>query len=395
MPHANLVIYTPAGLMEQHVLPYQDQALIIAREDRIVRVQALRPSVTLSVEAHASGVMLRSSGLRYELALMGDDILHVRTGSGDDHVHVATAVANQAVVETGDGDDIVQVEGLVTDDSAAVGRVVVDAGPGNDLIETTRLLQAEIDAGVGNDTVHSGATRAFVYAGEGEDTVKVVEGRAVIEALDGHNRLTTGMLDDRLYGDARAIRPEGGFTAPILNDLAQTTLPADYLKTFLVQGEAHYTEKVNRQLNLLRASPTASVLLQDLVAKDARVVISSIDVLDNAYADFDPGQGDPTIRNGKRGARALNCRIGYNPLAQRPDTPSLVMLYHELCHVWNFVTGSVTDEPERQAVGLEAGPQGFDYDDDPATPPDTSNPFPFNENALRFELGLPARQTYP
>jgi len=395
MPQANLVVYTPAGLVEQHVLPYQDQAFIIAREDRIVRVQALRPSVMLSVEAHASGVMLRSSGLRYELALMGDDILHVRTGPGNDRVHVATAVANQVVVETGDGDDIVQVEGLATADSTAVGRVVVDAGPGNDLIETTRLQQVEIDAGTGNDTVHSGAAHAFIYAGEGEDIVKVVEGRAVIEALDGHNRLTTGMLDDRLYGDARAITPEGGFTAPVLYDLAQTTLPADYLKTFLVQGEAHYIEKVNRQLNLLRASPTASVLLHDLVTNGARVVISSIEALDNAYADYDPGQGDPTIRNGKRGARALNCRIGYNPLAQRPDTPSLVMLYHELCHVWNFVTGSVMDEPERQAVGLEAGPQGFDYDDDPATPPDTSNPFPFNENALRLELGLPARQTYP
>lgn len=205
----------------------------------------------------------------------------------------------------------------------------------------------------------------------------------------------TCMLGDRLYGDARAITPEGGFTAPVLYDLAQTTLPADDLKTFRVQGDAHYIEKVNRQLNMLRASPAASVLLHDLVANDARVVISSIEALDNAYADYDPGQGDPAIRDGKRGARALNCRIGYNPLAQRPGTPSLVMLYHELCHVWNFVTGSVTQDQERQAVGLDAGAQGFDYDDDPATPPDTSNPFPFNENALRLELGLPARQTYP
>lgn len=395
MPQAHLVVHTPAGLVEQHVLPYQDHAFIIAREARIVRVQALQPSVTLSVEAHASGVMLRSSGVRYDLSLRGDDVLHVRTGSGDDRVHVATAVANQVVLETGDGDDIIQVEGLHAAGNAAVGRVVVDAGPGNDLIETIRLLQAEIDAGAGNDTVHSGATHAFIYAGEGEDTVKVLEGRAVIEALDGHNRITTGMLDDRLYGDARAITPEGGFTAPVLYDLAQTTLPADYLKTFLVQGDAHYIEKVNRQLNMLRASPAASVLLHDLVANDARVVISSIEALDNAYADYDPGQGDPAIRDGKRGARALNCRIGYNPLAQRPGTPSLVMLYHELCHVWNFVTGSVTQDPERQAVGLDARAQGFDYDDDPATPPDTSNPFPFNENALRFELGLPARQTYP
>lgn len=395
MPQSTIVVHDPAGSIEQHPLPYQGQDWMINRENRTLRVQALRSSIALSVHAQVGGVVLRSDGFRYELPLAGDDILHIRTGPGDDRVQVATDVINQIVLETGAGDDIIQVQGLGTAGAQAIGRVVIDAGPGNDLIETTGLQQAEIDAGAGNDTVYSGAAHAIVHAGEGEDAIKVVEGRAVIEALYGHNRLTTGMLDDRLYADASTITPEDGFTAPVLHDLADTDLPAAYLRTFLVQGDAHYIEKVHRQLNMLRASPTASVLLADLVARNARVVISPIEALDNAYADHEPGQGDPRIRGGNRGARVLNCSIGYNPLAQRPDTPSLVMLYHELCHVWNFVTGSVTDEPERQVVGLEAGPQGFDYDDDPTTPPSLSNPFPFNENALRLELGLPARQTYP
>jgi hypothetical protein len=50
---------------------------------------------------------------------------------------------------------------------------------------------------------------------------------------------------------------------------------------------------------------------------------------------------------------------------------------------------------ERQVVGLDTGEAAFDFDDDPRTPPTETNPAPFNENALRAELGLPARLSYP
>jgi hypothetical protein len=85
--------------------------------------------------------------------------------------------------------------------------------------------------------------------------------------------------------------------------------------------------------------------------------------------------------------------------------PTTTTLYHELGHAYNAATGSTflgnteiirpdgtrTQEPndERQVVGLDTASPPFDFDNDPATAPTTSNPYPLTENALREEMGLP------
>lgn len=89
----------------------------------------------------------------------------------------------------------------------------------------------------------------------------------------------------------------------------------------------------------------------------------------------------------------------------------LAALYHELCHAYNFVTGSVfggmspdghggtksapmVNNLELQVVGLPCNIEPFDFDDDPATPARVTNPTPYTENALLGELGLQLRKTY-
>lgn len=397
MAPEDLKIHAPSGLVLTQQLPYRSGPLAITRHDNTLLIEAMAPDTELSVHPTPEGIVLRIEATRYTLALAKTEMLHIRTGAGDDNVFVESTLDSRIVIETGEGNDRIRIEGQLPPDGRPLnaGSVLIDAGAGDDHVVVEGVRQAEIDGGKGNDALHSAAAHSTLYAGAGDDVVRVNAGNATIEAFAGHNRLSTGPLDDRLYGNASSILVEDGFSAPLLYEAHDAQLPAQYLDTFDIQGDPAYTDKVRRQLVMLRASPSASGLLEQLVAHKVKVAITPIPELDNAYAGFDPAQGDPTIRNGMRGDRILNCKIGYNPLAHRRDAPSLVMLYHELCHVWNFATGSVNDNAERLAVGLENPGSLFDFDDDPSTPDTDTNPAPFNENALRHELGLPPRLTYP
>lgn len=381
----------PANRLDS--LPYRDQLLSIERDGTCLRIVTIQPSNDLCVSTHAAGIELDIDGRRYQAALPVDHTLHIKTGNGNDRITVQTGADSQVVLETAEGNDEIHLRHAPGASNG--GYVVVDAGPGNDSIVVEGGQDVEIDGGAGNDFIASRAAQSMLHAGTGNDELKIDDGRANLEALAGSNRITSGALDTRIYGNREAITAIDGFDAPLLFEPQQARLPASYARIFDIKGDSHYVEKVTRQLEMLRASPAASVLLADLLAINARVEIAYTPVLDNAFADFDRSQGDPKVRNGQRGDRIRNCKVIYNPLTHRPGTPSLVMLYHELCHVWNFATGSVIGNGERQAVGLDTGQAPFDFDDDPNTPAIDTNPKPFNENALRHELGLPPRTQYP
>ncbi|MFG0634900.1 M91 family zinc metallopeptidase [Pseudomonas sp. xss_2] len=157
-----------------------------------------------------------------------------------------------------------------------------------------------------------------------------------------------------------------------------------------IEGDDEYRGRIQALLQQLWASPTASVLLHSLQLSGATITIKNTDMLDNAVYHPDL-QGDPHIRNGKPGEKIKHGTIEFNPDMQRPDSVPIVVLYHELCHAWNHAYGTVLANHERQVVGLDTGEAAFDFDNDPHTPPTDTNPAPFNENALRAELGLPAR----
>ena len=101
--------------------------------------------------------------------------------------------------------------------------------------------------------------------------------------------------------------------------------------------------------------------------------------------------------------------ISYNPSFHMAEFPApVVVLYHEMSHAYNGVTGTFqpgtyrgtgpdsgnVPNAERQAVGLETSAAPFDFDGDPSTPATTHNPIGLTENGIRRELGLPDRPNY-
>ncbi len=389
-------IEDPSGVSVVQNLPYRSGPLTITRQSRQLLIEVLDQGCNLIVRHCPEGLALLWRDVTCTLALAAHDTVRVRTGDGDDQVIVESSLDRHTVIESGDGNDDIQVHGPEPDAQALdAGSVMVDAGGGDDRVVVQGLRQVEIDGGAGNDVLRSGAAYSLLYAGPGEDCLEIEAGKGTLEALHGSNRVSTGKQDDRIYGDPARIIAESGFSAPLLYSLQDAQLPPEYVAAFKIKGDAHYVDQVTRQLTMLRASPSASVLLDRLVAQQMTITIKPCEALDNAFASYDLNLGNPRMRDGVRGDRLRYCEVHYNPLAQRLDTPSLVMLYHELCHAWNYATGSVTDNVERLAVGLDNPGSMFDYDDDPTTPDTDTNPPPFNENALRFELGLPPRLSYP
>ncbi|WP_267910565.1 M91 family zinc metallopeptidase [Pseudomonas sp. MF7448] len=49
---------------------------------------------------------------------------------------------------------------------------------------------------------------------------------------------------------------------------------------------------------------------------------------------------------------------------------------------------------EYQVVGIPTDATPFDFDNNPNTPATNVNPYPFTENALREEMGVPLRDRY-
>ena len=103
-----------------------------------------------------------------------------------------------------------------------------------------------------------------------------------------------------------------------------------------------------------------------------------------------------------RSARASATTHASTTLECAP-VPPVVVLYHELAHVYDYFNGTLAggvytgaDNPgvpnrERAAVGLP-----FDHDADPDTAErmDPRHPFEFTENGLRDEFDRPVRTFY-
>lgn len=356
------VIRPAQATTDTFALPYEDHLVAVERvaDQLLINAQPGVSEVLVDTRPQALSVQIAST--RYDLALPALHTAILRTGNGPDSVHVKADPSSRLIVETTAGNDKIRLEGKQAPGDTSQrpgGRVIVATGSGDDHIIVTGLRRVQIHAGEGNDLIYSSAGHTWVNTAEGDDTVIVGTGQLTL---------------------APASTP---------------ALPAHYAHRFKIEGDTPYLEQMTRLLQQLHASPTASRLLQDLAARKVTVTLRYTPVTDNAFAGFDSRLGDPRIKaNGQRGDRILHSEILFNPLMQVPGATPLIALYHELCHIWNYATGSVAGEGELQAVGLATGEAPFDFDDDPTTPDTASNPAPFNENALRAEMGLPPRLSY-
>ncbi|RBH52452.1 MULTISPECIES: M91 family zinc metallopeptidase [Pseudomonas] len=382
--------------------------------------------------------------------------LIIRTGGGPDRVTVDEQVSIQVIVETADGDDVIHSEGSETQ---------IHAGPGDDFI-TTGEGKAYIEAGEGNDmifvegdaTVYGGAgndhisatssrddSRHLLDGGQGNDLLIGGQGHSILSGNDGDDSILAGVGSNTIYTGAgrdtvMLIKPTDSVFSNDGRDQLFQVAPqppanAEQLRVhpsssegfqitllgnlnlqqtgILVNGPPAFQDRVNDDLRLLGGSPRGSQLLSvlDKTAKKhgITVVINPLEYERNALFLVDARTtGDPYIRDTRAGDGLPGGSIHYNPAIEIDATPGVVLLYHELCHVYNRVTGTsfpgdgfdgprddkstrrVPNE-ELQAIGLPAEVRPFDFDADPSTPPLDTNPTPFTENGLREELGLAPR----
>lgn len=385
------------------------------------------------------------NGERYPLQLAPGQEITIRTGEGDDTVWVDSDIQVNVVVDSGAGDDFIM------------------GGAGND----------RIDSGEGDDTVYGGAGRDDIFGNSGDDDVSGGEGNDVVYGGDGNDFMTGTTGDDYLEGGAGDDTVWGGAGNDILsggrdndrlegdggNDTVYTGLGTDNVENsggkdqvYAQQGEdtitigqyadtgttsnvvvnvvvsnaqgvtvdpnssSAFQQRVNADLDMLRASPNGQQLLAALEASGHGGNPTTITELQNEQNGFAaPGanwqDGYATATGPGSGTSST---VYYNPTFHTDPDPGstgvgfsnpVVVLNHELSHAYNQTTGTLQpgqytgndqdgryrypdgtvgiNNLERQAVGL------------PTTPPaGQANPDWATENGLRGEMGLPDRPFY-
>jgi hypothetical protein len=211
-----------------------------------------------------------------------------------------------------------------------------------------------------------------------------------------------------------------------------------------IVGSPEFVERVEQDVEFLRSSPDGRQMLEAFDAAYDRsrsplrglpfighlfrdgntVTIRELTEEDNGFADWSrrtAGGPHPFLDASGRPGASDNATISYNTRLNQiydpdPNTASdrwkyfdpVVVLYHEMSHSFNIVTGTFQDgtysgtgpdsgvinNNERQAVGLPNSGVPFDNDFDPSTPASRNNPRPLTENGLREEMNRPPRPTY-
>lgn len=374
------------------------------------------------------------NGETYEVRLAERQELTLRTGAGNDTVTVAPNVKVNVVVDGGDGNDSI---------TTGAGDDRVDGGAGDDVI-STGAGRDDVFGNLGKDRIDAGAGDDVVYGGDGDDTlaggdgVDFIEGGRGADTLDGgaghdilsggrdNDLLRSGAGNDHVYtGDGVDTVENGAGTDTVYaqqigdrisaatgasNTVVNVEIASDAgLKGVTVEGSSGFRQRVEAELDFLRASPNGQRMLAEFDAASARGNTVTIKELANEQNGFaQTFSNDADIANGKAG-RGGDVTISYNPSFHMAEFPApVVVLYHEMSHAYNGVTGTFqpgtyqgtgpdsgnVPNAERQAVGLDTSAKPFDFDRNPKTAPTTANPAWLTENGLRSELGLPARPNY-
>jgi len=384
-------------------------------------------------------VEVNVNGEAYDVNLAERQELTLRVGAGDDLVEIAPNVRVNIVIDGGDGDDAAMVQGS--------GDTRIDAGAGNDNVDLSASSgRNDVFGNAGNDEIIGGTGANILYGGDGEDILTSAAGSNFLEGGAGNDQLvatvgktvvSAGLGDDRvtsggdnaIYLGAGQDSVEGATAADTVyaesidavrfaagqGDTSQVVVnveidPSLGVDSITVQGSPAFRQRVEAEIEMLRSSPTGREMLVELDAAAARgntVEIRELQNEQNGYArTLDRANSD--IRAGRAGSGS-DVQVSYNPSFHMEEFPApSVVMYHELSHAYNGVTGSFQpgtyqgDGPdsgrvpnaERQAVGLATSAESFDFDNDPSTPPTTHNPIELTENGIRREIGLPDRPNY-
>lgn len=412
------------------------------------------------VEALLEGDRLRVSinTERFLVIMAGaNQFIVFRTQGGNDQVLVADEVTRPVLIDTGDGDDRIWVGG---------GYARVFAGPGNDTILTRRgtsYIEAgtgadqvialgdgnmTVYAGPGNDKVTAGAGMAFLHGGDDDDHLTGGSAHNIIVGGPGNDDLQAGIGSNTIYtgegldvvsglkpDDKAFANPNSGIfavgqlighgsTSPDMLPPCQppqarvTNISSKPLENSGIRiiGSPQFHLRVTDDLQLLASSPHGQKMFDVLHAAELRsgTPINIYELQDETNGMFEPrDHTNPTsyIQGNSPGTPSYGGAVYYNPTYISNRVNNIALLYHELCHAYNTVTGtslagksedgidgnkprSLIANKELQAVGLPTNATPFDFDGDPSTPATNTNPPALTENGIRDELGIPPRKQY-
>ncbi|WP_024891412.1 M91 family zinc metallopeptidase [Luteimonas huabeiensis] len=437
---------TPDGKPVAHAQLHEGQQATVTRErtdaggyvssDQVVFTTKGGGDDHIQISQRDDGTLdIDVNGEQYAVRLNTQQELTLRTGDGNDTIVAAPNVTVNLVVDAGAGDDTIRT---------GMGDDRIFGGDGNDTIETIGGRN-DIDGGNGDDVITATDGENIIFGGDGDDVIQGGNGFNFIEGGrgndeirggTGHNVLSGGRGDDAIHADASgenyiytglgqdtvegagdrgAVYAEVGDLINAATNARPTVvnveIDANAGNTVTVQGSEQFRQRIEAELDFLRASPNGTQMLSEFDAaaasKGNRVTIQELANEQNGYAQTH-GRGSAEIVNGRPGAGG-DVTISYNPSFHMDAFPApTVVLYHEMSHAYNGVNGTFlpgtyrgegpddgrVPNAERQAVGLETSAPAYDFDGDPRTPPTTHNPIHLTENGLRRELGLPDRPSY-
>lgn len=361
----------------------------------------------------------------------GDDLIYadgntttVQGGKGNDYIRLGRG---HTVAFGGDGDDIMV---------AGSGNSVMSGGKGNDRLYAgtgpdNRLLFLNGDRG--EDQLYAGHGTVVLNGGRGGDTL-VGYGQTTFYTGEGADTVKSYNNGDRIYA-----KPSDTIENHGRAKVTQVEYAESGKKGLNAVGTKKFTEQTEDMIEQLRGSPVGQATLKriDQLVDDSRNPIEikkSEYIAVNSYnfrneyrdkipdAEYENHKYSPElgyIKDNKPGKVSTHPEITLTPDYFDKDFSSTphIAFYHELAHAFNGGTGTfipgeavikdasgtplIEDgEPrtvaneEYQAVGLPTHTTPFDFDNDPRTPPTTTNPAPFTENALREEMGVPLRDRY-
>lgn len=376
----------PAHELDSHSLPYADlQVRIDFEAAPVPRLLIATKSADdqLRLDASDGTLLLTLNDLQYRIEPIVEPLdLIIDTDAGDDTVRTE-GLRGKITLRTGAGDDLIKV---------GAGNFYIDSGAGNDTVLTRGHGMHTIYAGDGDDTCFGGEQLTFMAGGEGDDRLVAGAGLSIISPGPGEDSIFPGSGSNVVYSSDEndlILREKGTLR---LHRGGSHRAGDQALR---IEGSDGFVKRVEADLDLLRTSPTARLLLQALdEAASAHGTQVTVRFTHEPNGYF--GHPHWPVIDGQRAPAGQSGELVYNPAWQPPGSFPVVVLYHELCHAYNFATGSMFGfDHERQVVGLPTEHPPFDFDDDPQTPPLNTNPDPFNENSLRRELGLPPRLNYP
>ena len=373
------------------------------------------------------------NGESYELSLSSGQELTLRTGAGNDTIEVAPNVKINIVLDAGDGDNNINIQGD--------GDNRVTSGDGDDVIHVTGAGRNDIHTtggtneirggsgvnviygGDGNDTIYAGSGTNFIQGSNGDDVIYGGGKQDILSGGNGDDKILLGNGQSTVYTGAGADAVEGAKddtkvyaeVSDLINSASGTRPTVINVEIdssvgnrgLSIEGSDAFVQRMQTEIDFLRSSPNGKAMLEEFDKaaenKGNFLTLKELSNEDNGYAQTFSGDAD--IINGRPGAGG-DVTINFNPSFHMDEFPApTVVLFHEMSHAYNglngtFLPGTYFGEgpdsgrvpnAERQAVGLETSANPYDFD---GTGPLTHNPINLTENGIRRELGLPDRPSY-